>query len=141
MATRTAKGTLKPSQSGQPSEGPVIAAEVKALALHHTTEAIGLLVEIMRNPKAPLNSRAAAASTLLDRGLGKPELSAKVEAATKGPELDFSKLSVEELAALDAGIEALGPLLSLLAKAGAHVEPEEQPHGFGRITKNPGSVN
>jgi hypothetical protein len=45
---------------------------LKQYAAQYGTEAIDKLVEVMRNPEAPLNSVVAAARELLDRGFGKP---------------------------------------------------------------------
>ncbi len=40
MANQTGKGCFKPGQSGNPGGRPVVAREVKSLAMQHTAEAI-----------------------------------------------------------------------------------------------------
>ena len=60
-----------PNPKGRP---PMVRTvrEVKALAREHTHMAIQTLAKIAANPKAPPAARQAAASSLLDRGWGKP---------------------------------------------------------------------
>ena len=69
--TRWTKGMASPNPKGRP---PMVrtAREVKALAREHTHMAIQTLAKIAANPKAPPAARQAAASSLLDRGWGKP---------------------------------------------------------------------
>jgi hypothetical protein len=101
----------KKGVSGNPGGRPRGVAEVRALAMTFTAEAIETLAAIMRNVKAPPPARAAAANALLDRGVGKPEISAKVEntnvEVSGGPQFDYSKLTQDDWAAL----EALRPVL------------------------------
>jgi Family of unknown function (DUF5681) len=100
----------KKGVSGNPGGRPRGVAEVRALAMTFTAEAIETLAAIMRNVKAPPQARAAAANALLDRGVGKPEISAKVEKTTiekVGPELDLSRLKDTDWQLL----EALRPVL------------------------------
>lgn len=68
-------------QSGNPGGKPKsadtvearkVVADVKALAREYTAEAIDTLRNVMRDAKAPPAARIGAASTLLDRGHGKP---------------------------------------------------------------------
>src|SRR6266699_2670038 len=81
-----------------------VAADVKALAMTHTTEAIETLVAIMRDKKAAATSRGAAAAQLLDRAIGKPEVSAKIENTTaeKGPAFDPTKLTEADWTVLES---------------------------------------
>jgi hypothetical protein len=51
---------------------PKTLTEIRSLARSHTTTALTVLVRVMRNTKAPVPSRIAAANTILDRGWGKP---------------------------------------------------------------------
>src|SRR6266536_3247597 len=105
----TGSGGFKPGVSGNPGGRPRIAADVKALAMTHTTEAIETLVAIMRDKKAAATSRGAAAAQLLDRAIGKPEVSAKIENTTaeKGPAFDPTKLTEADWTVL----ESLRPIL------------------------------
>jgi hypothetical protein len=84
----------KPGHSGNPGGRPAVAAEVRALAMTYTMEAVETLAAIMRDQKAPLTSRAVAANSLLDR----PELSAKIETSQTPAEPDFSRLDHSERA-------------------------------------------
>ena len=47
-------------------------AEMVSLARRHAREAIETLIEILRNPDAPMRVRNAAAATLIARGWIKP---------------------------------------------------------------------
>ncbi len=49
--------------------------DIRALARTHTSDAIEVLVTIMMDPKAAPSARTSAASALLDRAWGRPELS------------------------------------------------------------------
>jgi len=111
MANLTGKGFFKPGVSGNPGGRPRQVGEVRKLAMEFTGEAVELLAEIMRNVKAPLQARAAAANTLLDRAIGKPEVSAKIENSTVappgGPRLDLDRLTESDWTVL----ESLRPIL------------------------------
>src|SRR5262249_46038587 len=102
MGNRTNRGTFKPGHSGNPGGRPKIAADVKALAMTFTEEAVKTLAAIMRNEKAPLMARAAAANSILDRAIGRPEsaLSAKIETTQPTEEFDASQLTDAEFAQL-----------------------------------------
>lgn len=63
---------FKPGQSGNPGGMPKGVREVRELARQHTATAMQALVEVCANKKAPPSARVSAASTLLDRGWGKP---------------------------------------------------------------------
>jgi hypothetical protein len=45
--------------------------EIRSLARSHTRTALNVLVDVMRNTKAPPPARIAAANAILDRGWGK----------------------------------------------------------------------
>jgi HEAT repeat protein len=113
MVSRTNRGTFKPGHSGNPGGKPAVAAEVRALAAEHSAEAIETLVAIMRDKSAASTSRAAAANSLLDRAIGKPELSAKIE-TSQAKEPDFSRLTDEEFAKLEAHHAELTPIIEKL---------------------------
>ncbi len=49
--------------------------DIRALARTHTSDAIEVLVIIMMDPKAAPSARTSAASALLDRAFGRPEIS------------------------------------------------------------------
>ena len=51
---------------------PKANTEIRALARAHTETAIRTLAGIMRQKNAPAAARVAAATSLLDRGWGKP---------------------------------------------------------------------
>jgi hypothetical protein len=62
-------------QSGCPTGKPPIIAELRELARKHTKESVETLVEVMRDVKASATARVSAASHLLDRGWGRPQIS------------------------------------------------------------------
>src|ERR1700730_15443547 len=72
MARRATSTSFKPGQSGNPSGGPRILADVQNAARDYSAEAIETLARIMRNPKTPAPARISAACALLARGYGKP---------------------------------------------------------------------
>jgi hypothetical protein len=72
MPRRANSTSFRPGQSGNPNGRPRVLADVQNAAREHSTEAIGTLARIMRNPKAPAAAQIAAACALLDRGYGKP---------------------------------------------------------------------
>jgi hypothetical protein len=67
----------------------------------HAETAIGALVEIVGNEKAPPAARVSAANALLDRGYGLPE--SKIDATVETPtqQFDLTKLSPERFALLE----------------------------------------
>jgi Family of unknown function (DUF5681) len=66
---------FKKGQSGNPGGRPKIPDEVKEAARAHTEEAITVLVEVMKDTKAPPSARVSAAGAILDRGWGRPQQS------------------------------------------------------------------
>lgn len=79
MAEKTYKaGSFVKGQSGNPAGRPKgarnkVTIAVMDYALEYTIEAVDTLVEIMRNRKNDPKVRVVAATSLLDRGLGRPE--------------------------------------------------------------------
>jgi hypothetical protein len=67
----------------------------------------------MTNPKAPLASRAAAANNILDRAVGRPEFSGKIE-TNQTKELDFSRLNDAERAIFERLCAQARPFLERL---------------------------
>lgn len=76
-------GRFKPGQSGNPGgrpakkvkvirDGVEVEMTVQALAIEQTEMAISTLVDIASDGRNPAAARVSAASTLLDRGWGKP---------------------------------------------------------------------
>lgn len=87
----------QPGQSGNPGGRPKGTKELTELCRDMTRDAIDTLASIMRNPKSPAPSRVSAATTLLERGWGKPV--AEMNLNVKRSIHDFSD---EELAILAA---------------------------------------
>jgi hypothetical protein len=54
----------------------------------------------MQNEKAPLNTRAAAAGAILDRAIGRPEFSGKIE-TSQTKEFNLDRLNETERAAFE----------------------------------------
>ncbi len=55
-------------------------ADIREAAQEYTTEALGVLAEVMRSGQQPAAARVAAATALLDRGHGKPTQTVDVDA-------------------------------------------------------------
>ena len=68
---RTAQGRFKKGESGNPGGRPKAVAELRDLARSYTAEAIGALVDLMRDGEDE-RVRLAASISLLDRGWGRP---------------------------------------------------------------------
>lgn len=72
------RGGKRPGSGRKKGTPNRLTSSLKQYAAQYGTEAIDKLVEVMRNPEAPLNSVVAAARELLDRGFGKPIQSVEV---------------------------------------------------------------
>ena len=64
-----------------PTKKPKTGEDIKSLCRAHTATAVSTLAGIMRQPKAQVSARIAAAQALLDRGWGR---AAQVMAAEEG---------------------------------------------------------
>lgn len=89
--------------SGNPSGRSPVIQHVRDLARVHTVEAVGVLVEIMRDKYQPAPARVAAASQILDRGYGKPTQPIDVKPRTSAE--DFTDDELKVLAGL--GVESI----------------------------------
>ena len=70
---RNKSGQFAPGTSGNPGGRPKDEARVAELARAYTSEAIDILVDLMRNGRDE-RVRGTAAQALLDRGWGKPKV-------------------------------------------------------------------
>ena len=91
-----AKG-VSPNPGGRPKE----VGHVRELAREHTAVAVGTLVTVMKNAKAPPAARVAAANALLDRGYGRP---GSMSVRFKLPELSSAADASNAIAALAAAV-------------------------------------
>jgi hypothetical protein len=107
--------SFRPGVSGNPGGRPKrpqaiaagrVLADVKALARECAPEAISTLKTIMHVEEAPPAARIGAASTLLDRGYGKPHQT--VDLTSTIGAFDLSRLS-------DADLDQFEALISLIA--------------------------
>jgi hypothetical protein len=91
IKNRSKRGGKRPGSGRKKGTPNRLTSSLKQYAAQYGTEAIDKLVEVMRNPEAPLNSVVAAARELLDRGFGKPvqtvEVSGEIQPVDTG-ELD-----------------------------------------------------
>jgi hypothetical protein len=60
-------------------------ADIKAAASEYSEAALGVLITVAKNTKAPAAARVAAANAILDRAHGKPKQSVDVDAKGLGP--------------------------------------------------------
>ena len=97
-----ADSQFRSGQSGNPGGRPKGERSVREIAQQHTTAAMETLVYVMRTGKN--SERVQAATTLLDRGWGKPNQSIEMT----GPQLSLVDLlaSLNTSSAADGGSEA-----------------------------------
>lgn len=67
-----AKGGKRPGAGRKPGSKSKTGADVKAVAIGYSSQAIETLAQIMQNDAAPPAARVAAADKILDRAIGKP---------------------------------------------------------------------
>ena len=91
MAT-SKRGGKRLGSGRKPGSKNKATIDLKAMAQPYSKEAIGVLVEIMRDEEAPATVRVNAADKLLDRGHGKPAVAIEVDAA-----IDLNETSLEFL--------------------------------------------
>src|SRR3990167_4229544 len=79
--------------SGNPGGRPKQDVKILDLCRKHSLEAVGVLVEIMRDKDAPPTARLGAAQAVLDRGWGRPAqiIAGDPEAAPGRPEVGHSQ--------------------------------------------------
>ena len=92
---------FQPGQSGNPDGRRKEDSHVRALARQYTEQAIQTLGDIMTDRNAPPACRVTAASSLLDRGWGKPVQ--EVTGADGGPLLGSLEVRYVKPAEPDAG--------------------------------------
>jgi hypothetical protein len=97
-----ADSQFRPGQSGNPGGRPKGERSVREIAQQHTTAAMETLVHVMRTGKN--SERVQAATTLLDRGWGKPNQSIEMTR----PQLSLVDLlaSLNTSSAVNGGSEA-----------------------------------
>ena len=81
--------------SGNPGGRPKQDVKILDLCRKHSLEAVGVLVEIMRDKDAPSTARLGAAQAVLDRGWGRPAqiIAGDPEAAPVRLEFDNDELA------------------------------------------------
>ena len=99
--------------SGNPNGRPKVDPELRDLARKHTVMAVRVLAEIAKNTRATDTARVSAASALLDRGYGRPNLVIDAEVKVR-------TLSDEQI---NARILDLAPRLMAVGEA----DDEESP--------------
>jgi hypothetical protein len=93
QASRLANGRFAPGASPNPGGRPREIGDVRELARSHTAESVETLATIMRSGKSEV-ARITAATSLLDRGWGRP---AQVLDVSHREAADVAELSYEEL--------------------------------------------
>ena len=83
MANPTGKGGFQKGHSGNPGGRPKVIEEVRELFQEYSKEAADGLLAIAKDTDAPKAARVAAWNSILDRALGRPEQSMKIENTEK----------------------------------------------------------
>src|SRR6266851_896855 len=90
-----ARGGKRARAGRKPGVPNKASRELKELAQQYTEEAVGALVRVLRDKKAPASAQVAAAIAMLDRGHGKP--TQHIDAEHRGTlEHRLSQMTLEE---------------------------------------------
>src|SRR5438045_2981386 len=120
MPQRRTRTSLRKAQSGNPGGRPRIVDSVREAAPARTAEAIPPLVALMRRYEKVPTVAERAAEALLDRGWGRPDVSANIKI-----ERNVRALSTDELLADIVSLrEALGGLRGAAGEAPGAKEPD-----------------
>jgi len=92
MAVKSSRGGKRTGSGRKPGAKNKVTVDLKKIAQPYSKEAVGVLVEIMRDTKAPAATRVQAADKILDRGHGKAPVAIEVDAA-----IDLEATSLEFL--------------------------------------------
>jgi hypothetical protein len=103
-AKRTAGGRFAKGATGNAGSRPAVVKPLQELARTHTAMAIRTLAHVAKKGKNE-SARITAASMLLDRGYGRPPQSIDIRALF---EQKLTELTMDELAALEQHLEAIG---------------------------------
>lgn len=66
-------GGIYSHAAGDMTPGELTLADFRRMCREHTGEALASLIEVMRDSRAPQNTRMAAAITIIEHGYGKPK--------------------------------------------------------------------
>ena len=111
--------SFRPGTSGNPTGRPKrvatiearrVLTDVRAAAREYGQDALDVLVEIMKDPKATKQARINAAQVVLDRGFGRPLPPQESPSAA----YDLTRLSDTELEILDRILERATPPILVL---------------------------
>ena len=120
MPQRRTRTSFRKGQSGNPGGRPKIIESVREAARVHTAEAIDTLVALMRRYAEVPAVAERAAEALLDRGWGRPDVSANIKI-----ERNVRALSTDELLADIASVrETLAGLRGATGEEAGAGEPD-----------------
>ena len=120
MPQHRTRTSFRKGQSGNPAGRPKVVESVREAARAHTAEAIATLVALMRRHDDIPAVAERAAEALLDRGWGRPDVSANIKI-----ERNVRTLSTDELLADIASLkEALGGLPGAAGEESSAEEPD-----------------
>ncbi len=97
-STRDGRGRFVKGFTANPTGRPLKDREVAALAQRYAPEAIGRLVEILRDPKTEPGVVVRAAQIILERGYGRPPQAVDVTTTR----IDIGQLHLQALQASNA---------------------------------------